>query len=68
MADEHGLGHELDPEAVADAAPARRVLWLRDFPAAEAVLGAELRAGDLCLVLGAGDVDALGRALVADAQ
>jgi UDP-N-acetylmuramate--alanine ligase len=60
-----GVGGLLVAEAVADAAPGRRVLWLPDFAAAEAVLRAELRAGDLCLVLGAGDVDALGRALVA---
>jgi UDP-N-acetylmuramate--alanine ligase len=37
------------------------------FAAAEARLRAALRAGDLCLVMGAGDVDALGRNLVARA-
>jgi UDP-N-acetylmuramate--alanine ligase len=51
-------------EAVADAAPGKTVLWLPDFDAAERVLGPRLRDGDLCLVLGAGDVDALGRRLV----
>jgi UDP-N-acetylmuramate--alanine ligase len=40
------------------------VHWLPTFDAAERVLRAELRAGDLCLVLGAGDVDALGRRLL----
>lgn len=50
-------------EAVADAAPGREVLWLRTFEAAERVLGARLRAGDLCLVLGAGDVRTLGERL-----
>jgi UDP-N-acetylmuramate--alanine ligase len=53
-------------EAVADAAPGREVLWLRDFAAAERVLRARLRPDDLLLVMGAGDVDVLGRRLVAD--
>ena len=52
-------------EAAADAARGRPVAWAPDFDAAEKVLEATLRAGDLCLVLGAGDVDALGRRLVA---
>jgi UDP-N-acetylmuramate--alanine ligase len=37
------------------------------FAAAEARLTGELRAGDICLVMGAGDVDVLGRSLVARA-
>jgi UDP-N-acetylmuramate--alanine ligase len=41
------------------------VLWLPTFDVAEPVLRRLLRAGDLCLVLGAGDVDELGRRLVA---
>jgi len=52
-------------EAAADAADGRPVYWMPDRAAAEGVLGALLEPGDLCLVLGAGDVDALGRALVA---
>ncbi len=52
-------------EAVADAAPGREVLWLRTFDAAERVLAERLRDGDLCLVLGAGDVRTLGERLVA---
>jgi UDP-N-acetylmuramate--alanine ligase len=52
-------------EAAADAAGGRTVLWLPDFATAERVLGPRLRDGDVCLVLGAGDVDALGRRLVA---
>jgi UDP-N-acetylmuramate--alanine ligase len=35
------------------------------FEKAQALLAGELRAGDLCLVMGAGDVDRLGRMLVA---
>ncbi len=37
------------------------VAWAPDFEAAERLLGATLREGDVCLVLGAGDIDALGR-------
>ena len=51
-------------ETAADAARGKPVLWLPDFDAAERALGAFLRHGDLCLVLGAGNVDALGRRLV----
>ncbi len=51
-------------EAGADAGGGRPVGWARDFDAAERLLGAQLREGDLCLVLGAGDVDELGRRLV----
>jgi UDP-N-acetylmuramate--alanine ligase len=49
-----GVGAQL---IEADAHPA-------SFEGAFALLGAELRAGDLCLVMGAGDVDTLGRMLV----
>ncbi len=51
-------------EAAADSARGRTVAWTPDFDAAEMVLDAVLRESDLCLVLGAGDVDALGRRLV----
>jgi UDP-N-acetylmuramate--alanine ligase len=60
-----GVSGLLVAEATADAAGGRTVLWLPDFDAAERALGVLLRGGDLCLVLGAGDVDALGRRLVA---
>ena len=59
-----GVSGLLVAEAAADAANGRPVHWLPTFDAAERVLRAELRAGDLCLVLGAGDVDALGRRLL----
>jgi UDP-N-acetylmuramate--alanine ligase len=42
------------------------VAWLPGFADAEPYLRATLRAGDLVLTLGAGDVDALGRRLVQD--
>ena len=51
--------------AAADAARGRPVYWLPDRVAAQAVLDALAREGDLVVVMGAGDVDALGRALVA---
>jgi UDP-N-acetylmuramate--alanine ligase len=60
-----GVTGLLVAEAAADAAGGRPVLWLPTFEAAEPVLRGLLRDGDLCLVLGAGDVDDLGRRLVA---
>lgn len=52
-------------EYAADATRGRPVAWAPDFDSAEPLLRATLRDGDLCLVLGAGDVDGLGRRLVA---
>ena len=40
------------------------VLWLPTFADAEPVLAELLKDGDLCLVMGAGGVDALARRLV----
>jgi UDP-N-acetylmuramate--alanine ligase len=53
------IGHSI-PERV----DGPEVLYPVDFEEAERVLGELLRAGDLCVVMGAGDVDALGRRLV----
>ena len=52
-------------EAAADAGRGRTVAWAPDFDAAQRLLAGTLAAGDVCLVLGAGNVDALGRRLVA---
>jgi UDP-N-acetylmuramate--alanine ligase len=52
-------------EAAADAAAGRPVYWLPTFADAEPVLRGVLGAGDIALVMGAGDVDELGRRLVA---
>ena len=52
-------------EAAADAAGGRPVLWLPTFDDAERALRGLLADGDLLLVMGAGDVDALGRRLAA---
>jgi UDP-N-acetylmuramate--alanine ligase len=60
-----GVSGLLVAETAADAANGRPVFWLPTFDAAERALHGVLREGDLCLVLGAGDVDALGRRLVA---
>jgi UDP-N-acetylmuramate--alanine ligase len=62
--DFRGVSGLLIAEAAADAGGGRPVGWAVDFDAAQKLLGAALRAGDVCLVLGAGDVDALGRRLV----
>jgi len=51
--------------AAADAAAGRQVAWLPSFDDARGFLTATLRAGDLCLLMGAGDIDSLGRALAA---
>ncbi len=63
--DHPGVSGLLIAESSADAAPGRPVYWLPTFADAQPVLRDLLEAGDLCVVMGAGDVDALGRALVA---
>jgi UDP-N-acetylmuramate--alanine ligase len=52
-------------EATADAVGGRPVAWLPTFDDARRYLERTLRRGDLCMVMGAGDVDRLGRSLVA---
>ncbi|MDQ6914201.1 MAG: UDP-N-acetylmuramate--L-alanine ligase, partial [Actinomycetota bacterium] len=63
-ADWPGISGRLIAEAAADAGGGRPVAWAPTFDDAERVLRGQLRAGDLCLTLGAGDVDGLGRRLV----
>ncbi|MDX6642794.1 MAG: UDP-N-acetylmuramate--alanine ligase [Solirubrobacteraceae bacterium] len=63
-ADFPGVSGRLVAQAAADAGGGRRVAWLPAFDDAERFLRRELRAGDVCLMLGAGDIDALGRRLV----
>ena len=60
-----GVDGHLVAAAAADAAGGRTVAWLPAFEDAREFLAATLREGDLCLVMGAGDVDRLGRSLVA---
>jgi UDP-N-acetylmuramate--alanine ligase len=60
-----GVTGLLVAEAAADHAGGRPVAWLPGFDEAEAYLRATLREGDVLLTLGAGNVDALGRRLLA---
>ena len=60
-----GVDGRMVAVAAADAGQGRPVAWLPGFDDARRFLEATLRAGDLCLVMGAGDIDALGRSLVA---
>lgn len=59
-----GIDGRLVAAAAADAGGGRPVAWMRSRGDAERWLRSLLRAGDLCLVMGAGDIDSLGRALV----
>jgi len=63
--DHPGVSGLMVAQAAADAAHGRPVYWLPTLAQALPVLRTLLRAGDLCLVLGAGDIDALARELVA---
>jgi len=62
--DHPGVSGLLIAEAAADAAGGKPVYWLPSFADAEPVLRGVLGEGELCLVMGAGDVDELGRRLV----
>jgi UDP-N-acetylmuramate--alanine ligase len=52
-------------EAAADAAAGRPVYWMPQRDAARAVVETLAGAGDIVVVMGAGDIDELGRELVA---
>jgi UDP-N-acetylmuramate--alanine ligase len=62
--DHPGVSGLLIVQAAADAAAGRPVYWLPTFADAESVLRELLSGGDLCVVMGAGDVDELARGLV----
>jgi UDP-N-acetylmuramate--alanine ligase len=62
--DHPGVSGLLIARACADADAGRPVYWLPSFAVAEPVLRGVLMEGDVCVVMGAGDVDALGHALV----
>jgi UDP-N-acetylmuramate--alanine ligase len=66
--DHSGVSGLLLAEAAADAAQGKPVYWLPGFAEAERILQGVLGEGDICLVMGAGDVDALGRALLGEEQ
>jgi UDP-N-acetylmuramate--alanine ligase len=50
--------------AAVECMASRPVLWLPSFDVAQRVLGERLEDGDLCVVMGAGDIDMLARRLV----
>jgi UDP-N-acetylmuramate--alanine ligase len=62
--DHPGVTGLLIAQAAADMAGGRPVYWLPALADAEPVLRAQLREGDVCVVMGAGDVDALAHRLV----
>jgi UDP-N-acetylmuramate--alanine ligase len=59
-----GVDGRLVAAAAADSAGGRPVAWLPERADAREYLARTLREGDLCLVMGAGDVDRLARELV----
>jgi UDP-N-acetylmuramate--alanine ligase len=61
--DHPGVSGLLVAEAAADAAGGAPVYWLPGAETAEPVLSGTLREGDVCVLMGAGDVDRLGRRL-----
>jgi UDP-N-acetylmuramate--alanine ligase len=61
-----GVSGLIVAEATADAARGKPTYWLADRESAVRVLEGILGPGDLVVVMGAGDIDALGRRLVGD--
>ena len=64
--DHPGVSGLLVVEATADAMHGRAVYWLPTLEGALPVLRDILRAGDLCMVMGAGDIDTLAHRLVGE--
>jgi UDP-N-acetylmuramate--alanine ligase len=62
--DHPGVSGLLIAQATAEAAAGRPVYWLPSFSEAEPVLRRMLGERELCVVMGAGDVDGLARRLV----
>jgi UDP-N-acetylmuramate--alanine ligase len=61
-----GISGRLIASAAADAGG--QVAWLPGFEDARPYLESLLREGDLCLLMGAGNIDALSRSLVPEAH
>jgi UDP-N-acetylmuramate--alanine ligase len=59
-----GVSGLLIAEATVDHAAGRPVYWIADGDRASEILAAMAVAGDLVIVMGAGDVDQVGRALI----
>ncbi len=64
--DHPGISGETLARSTVAHGQGREVLWKAGFDEALQALGELLEDGDLCVVMGAGDVDALGRRLVDD--
>jgi UDP-N-acetylmuramate--alanine ligase len=62
--DHPGISGLTIAETAADFAAGRPVYWLPRFEDAEPILGDLLSDGDVAVIMGAGDVDELGRRLV----
>jgi UDP-N-acetylmuramate--alanine ligase len=58
-----GVRGLLIAQAAADAGGGRGVAWLPEFDDVRRFLDATLRPGDLCLMMGAGDIDSLARSI-----
>ena len=65
VADYPGVSGLLLAEATVDAAPGKPTYWLPDRETAARVVAQLALPGSLVVVMGAGDVDALGRELIA---
>jgi UDP-N-acetylmuramate--alanine ligase len=64
-ADFPGVDGYLVAAATADAASGRPVAWMPGFDEARALLDTWLEEGDVCLLMGAGNIDSLARSLTA---
>ncbi len=64
--DHPGVSGLLIAQAAADAAGGRPVYWLPGFADAEPVLKGLLGTGDVCVAMGAGDIDRLAGGLVGE--
>jgi UDP-N-acetylmuramate--alanine ligase len=62
-----GVSGRMVAAAAAEAGAGRQVAWMPSLDDAHRWLNSTLRPGDLCLVMGAGNIDSLGRSLVASA-
>jgi UDP-N-acetylmuramate--alanine ligase len=59
-----GVSGHLIAAAAADAGHGRQVAWMPGLQDVQRWLESTLRPGDLCLVMGAGNIDSVGRALL----
>ncbi|HWF56492.1 MAG TPA: UDP-N-acetylmuramate--L-alanine ligase [Solirubrobacteraceae bacterium] len=59
-----GVSGLLVAQDAADARPGHPIAWLPHFEDVRRFLDRTLRPGDLCLMMGAGDIDSLARSLV----